>query len=549
MNKFFKCVIAFTLLLTMLVSATGCQLISSLFPEDDPAPVEPNPEDKPDEPVLTGVDKVIYDARKETDARIEEIRNTPNMEIPEGATVYYVSEYGDDSNDGLTEDTAWLTLDKVNSANIPAGAYVCFQRGTTWRGQLVAKRGVTYTAYGEGDKPIITASPENGADSSKWVETEYENVWRYTTKFDLDVGCIIFNDGEEWGRKTVVCATAISSSVPTELKDQEFYNATTKEAWSGLSDLDDDLHFYHNCYDKLFDGDTNDKYVYLYSEENPGERFDSIEFSIQQHVITVNYVNDVTIDNIAVKYGGAHGISAIDVENFNCTNLEVGYIGGSYSSPNTKTKNVRYGNGIQVWDYCDGWTVENCYIYQCYDTAVTPQGSLGSATKLNNEHNITITGNVMEYYNWGLEYWLGYTEEVKQTYKNFLFEDNYMWYAGQGICETRKDWGNMAHIRGGSSSNTNGRNYAENFVIKNNVMIGSERYMTLITWQGDMTENEKKSCAPQMYDNVFVGKENNRFIFEYYVYSSGYWGKQNTMDKAADLLNGYGENNEVWVMK
>ena len=80
-------------------------------------------------------------------------------------------------------------------------------------------------------------------------------------------------------------------------------------------------------------------------------------------------------------------------------------------------------------------------------------------------------------------------------------------------------------------------------------MIGSERYMTLITWQGDMTEKEKKSCAPQMYDNVFVGKQTNRFIFEYYIYSSGYWGKQIAMDKAADHLNSYGGNNEVWIMK
>ena len=61
MNKFLKRILAFGLLAMMTFGATGCELTSS--------PIEE----------LTGVEKVIADARAETDERIEEIRNTPNI--------------------------------------------------------------------------------------------------------------------------------------------------------------------------------------------------------------------------------------------------------------------------------------------------------------------------------------------------------------------------------------------------------------------------------------------------------------------------------------
>ena len=83
-------------------------------------------------------------------------------------TAYYVSNDGNDENNGLSPQTAWATLQKVNSARFSRGDGVYFERGGTWRGQLWAQEGVIYSAYGEGAKPNIFASPENGADASKW---------------------------------------------------------------------------------------------------------------------------------------------------------------------------------------------------------------------------------------------------------------------------------------------------------------------------------------------------------------------------------------------
>ena len=72
--------------------------------------------------------------RSETDERIKSIRGSANMEIPAGAKVFYVSPDGSDFNDGTSPEKAWQTLDIVNSYNLPAGAYVCIERGGLWRG-------------------------------------------------------------------------------------------------------------------------------------------------------------------------------------------------------------------------------------------------------------------------------------------------------------------------------------------------------------------------------------------------------------------------------
>ena len=126
---------------------------------------EPNEEDK----------AILADA----DAKKQAIL-TNTDELACTGTTYYVSNTGNDNNDGHTPETAWATLEKVNSASLSRGDGVYFERGDTWRGQLWAQEGVTYSAYGQGAKPNIFASPENGANASKWALLDgTSNIWVY----------------------------------------------------------------------------------------------------------------------------------------------------------------------------------------------------------------------------------------------------------------------------------------------------------------------------------------------------------------------------------
>ena len=138
--------------------------------------------------------------RRETDERISRIVNSPDMDIPDTAEVYYVSADGCDCADGKTPETAWKTLDKVNDTPLSPGTVVRFRRGDLWRGQIRAKTGVTYTAYGTGEKPKLYGSPEDGANPDKWFATDTENIWRYAG-WPEDVGTIVFYDGDAHGIK------------------------------------------------------------------------------------------------------------------------------------------------------------------------------------------------------------------------------------------------------------------------------------------------------------------------------------------------------------
>ena len=112
---------------------------------------------------------------------------------------YYISNNGDDKNDGLSPATAWATFNKFHAMGdfLKEGDGVLLERGSTWRvwKDITMKTGVTYAAYGEGPKPCLLGSDKNYADPSFWTKTERENVW--VANFPTDgrsVGNIIFNE-------------------------------------------------------------------------------------------------------------------------------------------------------------------------------------------------------------------------------------------------------------------------------------------------------------------------------------------------------------------
>jgi hypothetical protein len=74
---------------------------------------------------------------------------------------YYVSTTGNDAHDGLSPETAWQTVGKVNSTTILPGETVLFEGGKEFTGQLTkiitatSKQPVTFGSYGEGKATIV----------------------------------------------------------------------------------------------------------------------------------------------------------------------------------------------------------------------------------------------------------------------------------------------------------------------------------------------------------------------------------------------------------
>lgn len=187
---------------------------------------------------------------------------------------YYVSEQGDDDNSGLSPEEAWKTLNKVNEFEYSEGDIVLFKRNETFRGQLRLRNSVSYSAYGKGDKPKIFGSPENGADPKKWLlEDEKNNIWVFYKDL-LDVGAIVFNDGEECAYK----------SLPSFVDGNYVVrNSPDNKIYDFHKELSEDLMFFSKCDTEIENGKPKkfaEGKLYLKCDRgNPGEFFDSIEFN------------------------------------------------------------------------------------------------------------------------------------------------------------------------------------------------------------------------------------------------------------------------------
>ncbi len=387
------------------------------------------------------------------------LSNTDTLKC--SGTAYYVSNSGNDSNDGLTPETAWATIQKANEADLQYGDGVYFERGGLWRGQLWAQEGVTYSAYGSGEKPKIYASPEDGADPAKWSLLEgTDNIWVYYMDM-RDCGALVFNHEE---RFAVKIAPRYANGYLSTVNEGEPFDVKTE--------LMEDLMFFsevdsvsYNGYPFVFDVmDWCDRGVYpdavgaLYlrcDAGNPGEVFGSIEFMVRDNIVIP--AKDTVFHNLCLKYTGFHAI--FGSEGFDVSFCEIGWIGGSPQCYDDEGNPICGGNAVECDGNYDHYSVTDCYIYQCFDTGVSHQCGDGQDFLM---QNITYARNVITHTDAAVEVFLGDSAKMQ----NVLIEDNCFLYSGygwfQGVLGKETPWG--AAYQGHGNPNA-----AENFSMENNV--------------------------------------------------------------------------------
>lgn len=453
--------------------------------------------------------------------------------------VYYVSPKGCDSNDGLSPDTAWKTLRRMSNApELCAGDVVLLERGQMFRGNSIrCVEGVTYSAYGEGAKPIINCSPEDGTGASKWKKLSgTDNIWVYKTKF-FDVGNLIFDGGAYCGLKQV-----------PDWKHGEFCVRDTngEEVFDVRKHLTKNFQFFCECNKVLFNGKyplsehpKNLGTLYLYCDMgNPGAVFSSIEFALRLSGLIC--ADGVTVDNLCLLYAGVHGICAGTCKNFTVRNCEVGFIGGGIHFYNND-RAVRLGNGIQIYGGCKNYLVENNYIYECYDAGATHQYSRGGTDDIT-MINAVYRNNLIEKCVYSIEYFVNIPFsglDRKRFMKHTRIVNNIMRYCGFGFGMQRHDKENPAHIK-----TWRAKNESTDYIIENNIFDRSRASMVCSTayearWLPEYRNNifiqyntldtanfgkyaegdDKRDPAVMPYDETIEGKlnelgfKNNEFYF------------------------------------
>lgn len=385
--------------------------------------------------------------------------------IKSKGTTWYISNDGDDQNEGNSPQKPWKTLNalSVNAYKIAEGDAVLFRRGDIFRGYITATSGVSYGAYGEGDKPCIYGCLKNYAEEV-WRPTSEENIWAMIVSTN-DVGMIIFNHGEAYGNKKI----------------------------ENVFECDEDYEFFY---------DQENGMLYLYcSKGDPSRVFYDIEFLSNK---TLLYVKDnsenIYIENLCLKYTGGHCISlGKPVKGITIKNCEIGWIGGAIF----RNKTERYGNGIQFYGQCSDSVIDHCWVYQCYDAGLTHQYS-GSGETKHSAENLTYTNNLVEFCSYSFEYFWGWSEngtqkdipEVKM--KNIVIENNIMRFSGYGLGKNRPNSWNVGHLVTWNSY----INPHENFTVKNNIFDTS--LLNLINMQTFYSEN------PTMEGNTYIQKNGGK---------------------------------------
>ncbi len=446
-------------------------------------------------------------------------------ELPCQGTAYYVSNQGSDDNDGLSPESAWASLERVNSAALEPGDGVYFQRGGLWRGQLWAQEGVIYSAYGQGDKPKIYSSPENGADPDKWSLLEgTDNIWVYHTDI-MDCGVIVFDEGESYAVK-----------LSPNYVDGYLSTINEGQAFDVKTELTEDLMFFSQADSILYDGapfrytvmDNCDKGEYpqevtgkLYlrcDEGNPGEVFGSIEFAVRQNLVLP--ADDAVFHNLCLKYTGAHGIYGYGM-GYEVSFCEIGWVGGSIQYYRYDDgAPVRFGNGVECDGSYDHYSVTDCYIYQCYDAGVSnqdpaedPEVSGSQATDYTDviQQNVTYAGNLFEYNDMPIEIFFTLEDDAgygRHRMENVLIEGNYFLYTGYGWAGSQEGKAQYSAAYQGYGS----PNASENFRIVNNVFYLSTGALihtaTREEWQPELegntyVQNEGGTLAVWMGDNGY----------------------------------------------
>ena len=423
----------------------------------------------------------------QVEAKKQEILNSAS-EYEATGHIYYIANDGDDNNNGRSAKYPWKTLERSTREGLQPGDVVLLKRGDMWREILRCVRGVTYSAYGEGEKPRIYGSPENGADAEKWTlyyDQDGVKIWRFHREL-YDCGGIVFNEGESYALRVFSCWDGEKAVVMNQ----------TEKPFDMIEQLDQNHHFYLDYAPfaagkkelPLEDTWQMKGYLYLrYDEGNPGEMYESIEFissPYQYEGIGGGLVEsgcDNVIDNLCLKYSVMPGVTGCypnSKENI-IQNCEVAWVGGS--TLRMDIYNWAAGEGIRLLG--NSAAVHN-YVYQCFDGGINVEPDHKDALKGVKVENIRIEDNVIEYCNSGF-----FLTGIPRKYeiedgvlRNIAIRNNDVLYSGYGWSgDPDYDFGWKHPTVIGNAVLLGYHDYpVENYVFENNTFYKAKHAMVLL---------------------------------------------------------------------
>ncbi len=425
-------------------------------------------------------------------------------------TVYYVSNDGNNGNNGLTPGTAWQTIAHVNNQTFQPGDSILFNRGDTWRETLyitssgTSSAWITFGAYGSGDKPRMLGSEQ----AVGWTQV-VTNIWQSSTPLNNP-----YQGGYSYGEVYFEELNGTYSWGERKVYDGSFSQMTGEYDWS-----------------------WNANRIYIYSPSNPGSRYAAVEVPQRDAVIRLPNVPDedpveyVAIDNLEIMYAMRHGIypgyNEVEVHGLRITNNHIGMIG------------VKGGSSaycIAAWH--SDMLIQNNTIHDCGRRGIS-LNTYTSHTPGLTISNVTIDNN--HFYN-GFHTTsadissmagLGHTF-TNITISNNLIDDTARWSEGIGCCTSNSIY-----------AQSNGNNYSD-FYIYNNIIVGSTARAILLREIDDVhvyhntiyaSHPEADPTSLVNFDDVSNIDLRNNIIYGTLPYNGGTTDARCVMDENASFFS------------
>lgn len=483
-------------------------------------------------------------------------------------TAYYVSADGNDNNDGLTPETAWQSAEKVGKESMEGGILqfgdaVFFRRGDIFRSFdfdagttpfTCRIDGITYSAYGEGEKPVITSSPENGTGAEKWrLVYEVESgakIWQFYHPL-TDIAMVVCDDHVVADRIYEWCAQE-------NVEDGSGYESCILSGWWMHEDegvellgellplekaLVEDMTFVSRPSRWPAQENMNSAGVgplYLRCDAgNPGELFDSIEFSGFEIFGLISLeANDIVFDNLSLKYTGTsfikNWLSWKAYKNTVIQNCEFAYGGGSVVHYNIWNGNpVIEAQGDGIYCVVRNATIQNNYMHDsicgsvCFEDSnpsyQLPTDDYGSCHIVDNIFVDTMGLNLDCSDRDG-------SDAIKHL-DSLVVCGNQVWYSGS-TSDDKSVYSCGAMILYS--------NFFDECVVEENVFYGIENGypdQNVILSFDTYTDGDVGYTQPQLRNNVYAQYSGGKFAsFVSHGWETWYIDDKDVVEKTADLL-------------
>ena len=489
----------------MLCLLPGCAKVSDSV-SDEKMETVPNTSDSiSDEKMATdGVsDERMAAIRNTAEERRQSILNSPSAIVKAdkyvmgesySGTAYYVSNNGNDRNNGRSPEKAFATLEPFQEIELKYGDAVFFERGSVWRAvelpwSILGTQGITLSAYGEGAKPAFYGSEENGTGAEKWElyysDESGKKIWKFYREI-TEVATIVLNE------KEVVYRDVAYWNGHKYLQMDDAHQQLTGEDYDVTKFLPDGWCFPALQYPDMNTENLGDRIFRSWDEQgeavfykgplyfrcdagNPGELYSEIEF-IEPFAFCDGMSDYQTYDNLCIKYSSMTFCSGFDGIKEACNgvvqNCEIGWMGGQVFSYATgaeegdtriQLNGGLFGRNSGAMTFAgSNYTIRNNYVHDSFQEGIALETFDGCETMSNN----IVSGNLIERTTQGILL-CNWDMEVNENhiFKDILIEDNIVLDTGINnffSTDWENEYCNAMVLQGGPCAQ-------ENLIVQNNI--------------------------------------------------------------------------------